>query len=56
MDSSDQDTIVVNFHLAFLASMHSDFFHGWMNKGLFYRPYHSWETRLSKQEEEESGH
>jgi hypothetical protein len=35
-----------------MASMHSNFFQGQMDRGLFYWPNHSVETQLSNQEED----
>jgi len=48
-----QQNIVVNFHQDFIASKHSNFFQGQTDRGLFYGPNHWWETRLSKENEEE---
>ncbi len=44
---------IVSFYQDFRASMHSDFFQGQMDRGLIYGPYHSEETCLSCQKEEE---
>ncbi len=54
-DCQQSANTVVNFLKDFAADMHSDFFQGQMDRGLFYWPNHSWETRLSRQEEEEEG-
>ncbi len=40
--------IKVNFHRDFMASTHSDFFQGHMDRSLFYWPNLTGETRLSK--------
>jgi hypothetical protein len=48
--------ILVNFHQDFVASTHSDFFQGQTDRGLFYGPNHSRETRLYKQEEQEEAY
>jgi hypothetical protein len=34
--------------------MYSDFYQGWIDRGLYDCPNHSGETQLSKQEEEDS--
>jgi hypothetical protein len=49
---NNQKNIVINFHQVFVASTHSDFFQGEMDRGLFYWPSHASETQLSKQEKE----
>jgi hypothetical protein len=54
-DCQQSANTFVNFLQNHVASMRSDFFQGQMDRGLFYWPNHSWETRLSRQEEEEEG-
>jgi hypothetical protein len=53
--TNNQQNIVINYHQDFVASMHTDFFKGQTDRGLFFWPNHSLETRLSKQEEEATG-
>ncbi len=43
--------IIVNFFQDFVGSMHGDFFQWQTDRGLFYRPTHSGETLLYKQED-----
>ncbi len=47
--ANNQQNIATNLHPDFMASAHSDFFQGQTDSGLFYLPYHSGETELSKQ-------
>ncbi len=49
-----EQNIVINFHQDFVDSIHSDFFQGQTDRGLYYWPnqYHSVESQLSKQEQE----
>ncbi len=49
---NNQQISVINFHRDFLASMHSVFFQGKIDRGSIYWPNHSGENELSKQEEE----
>ncbi len=42
----------ISFHQDFMARVLSEFFQGEKDKALFYWLNNSWETRLSKQEEE----
>jgi hypothetical protein len=46
---NNQQTIVVNFHRDFIASMHSGIFQGQTTVGHIYCPNHSMETQLSMQ-------
>jgi len=46
--ANNQRNILINLRQDFMASAHSDFFQGQMDRGLFYWPHHSGETHLSK--------
>jgi hypothetical protein len=51
--NNKQRTIVVNISQNFAASMHTSFFQGQADRGLFYWPEHSGEAGLPLQEEKE---
>ncbi len=48
----EHHTIAFNFNQDFTERTHSDFFLGQTDRDLIYKPNHSGETRLPRQEEE----
>jgi hypothetical protein len=52
-DKNNYRAVDVNFHHDFVASLHSYFFQGQMDRVLLYWPNHSGVTKLSRQKEGE---
>jgi hypothetical protein len=55
VDGQQSVKYTVTFDQYFMASTHSFFFRGQVDRGLIYLPNHSGETQLNKQEEDAYG-